>query len=83
MLRATWSESAIMAPTDKALVCEHSLFNGYFVDERRLAGILNRLYEDAGYRRSVGEACRFNALKPEYNWDSIGGKWDLLFRRVL
>lgn len=81
-LRPAWSESAVMAPTDKTLVAEHVLFNEYLVDESKLAGILNRLYEAHKYRRSVSAACRANALKPEYDWSTIGEQWDALLRSV-
>jgi hypothetical protein len=42
--------------------------------------MLDELYQDLEYRSAVAERCRANALKAQYNWNSIGAEWDRLFR---
>ena len=46
------------------------------------ATILDRLYHDREHRNRVAEACWTNALRPEYDWDSIGQQWDALLRNI-
>ena len=53
------------------------------IDPADAAAALERLYQDPGHRRRLGEAGRAHATREEYQWRSIASRWAELFESLL
>jgi D-inositol-3-phosphate glycosyltransferase len=82
-LRYLWEESGVLAPIDRTVIHERTMFNGRLVNEEALAGILERLYSDRAYRTTVAERSFANARRAEYRWQSVAAQWDRVLRQIV
>ena len=65
------------------LTTERSLTEGHFVTPEAVANSLNQLYEEPELLAEISARSFATSTSPEYNWSTLAGHWDRLFREVL
>ena len=78
-----WRDSALMLEPCMTLTTERSLTEGHFVTPEAVANSLNQLYEEPELLAEISARSFATSTSPEYNWSTLAGQWDRLFREVL
>jgi glycosyltransferase involved in cell wall biosynthesis len=53
------------------------------IDVHHLVTMLNELYESPDKLQALGDSCWETTQRPEYTWESVGEKFDRMFRRAI
>jgi D-inositol-3-phosphate glycosyltransferase len=78
-----WRDSALMLDPVLNVVNDKVLTEAWLVSPESVAEALERLYRDRPLLDEMSELAYRNAIRPEYRWEKISGRWDALFREVL
>ncbi len=78
-----WQNAAAFVDPAFIVITEKVLTNAYYVAPEEVARILESLYRDPGYRRSLEDVALKLATEPCYSWDTIARRWDKIFQETL
>jgi D-inositol-3-phosphate glycosyltransferase len=78
-----WKGAAEFIERVMTLTYPGNLTHAHIVSPEGVAAALQRLYENRDHRDALAEAAYQNAIRPEFNWNSIAARWRQLFEEVL
>ena len=78
-----WNGAAEFIDPVMTLTYPGNLTHAHIVTPESVAGALQRLYENRDHRDALAEAAYRNAIRPEFNWNSIAARWRKLFDELL
>lgn len=78
-----WAGAALFVEPRSTLTVERILCEAHLVSPEDVAEALERLYQDPTVLAELSQAAHDNALRPEYQWDTIARRWSGLFGELL
>lgn len=78
-----WRDAALMLDPVMKIINEKILTEGWLISPERVAEALEKLYCDRQLLDEMSERAYRTAIREEYRWKNISGRWDALFRQVL
>ena len=78
-----WKNAADFLEPRSNFICENILTDFGLVDYKDLAGALDRLYNDAGYRGRIAQKCYDTVTASKFDWGTIADTWHNLFQNII
>ena len=78
-----WQGAAELLEPVSWEIPKYSLLEMAEVSIEAVARSLDKLYQNQDYRQTMSLAAYRQATQPQYNWSTIAGQWDHLFRSTL
>jgi glycosyltransferase involved in cell wall biosynthesis len=78
-----WAGAAEFVEPVITITYPGNLTHAHIVTPEGVAAALQRLYENREHREVLAEAAYRNAVRPEFDWNSIAARWRALFDEIL